>query len=275
LFRGLALSSKKIIATGPGVWKNGCMNRLRFLPCGLRLLAVLAILPDAFTSAQDAENWTLESIVERIEEANGGRAQFERTTNVRMRGIVETGPEFHEFLLLRKRPDLMRLHLMKEGRKIEIIYNGEQAWERISFRGQERVRQVPLEELWQSGLDTDFDGPLIGEPAADTRREYLGVERINRVDHHVVVVEDSHFHSRHFIDSRTFRTLMTKVRPLSAGEDQETIIRFSQYERVDRLWVAKKVRREYPDGRVETLIIEEAELNPGILDRLFEPPSGG
>lgn len=223
--------------------------------------------------AIDADAWTLEDILSKVESTNGGIDAIESTTNLRVRGEVLTDGVEYEFLLLKKRPDKIRIHLMLKGRSIETGFDGTTGWRRVWVNGRDTVEQLSEADLANANLDIDFDGPLIGDPLPGTERSFDGVERINRVDYFVVRVENDLARSRHYIDSRTFREWRTIREILEDGTVTGTVVtNYFQYNRHKTIWLAEKVVRTLPNGKTETIMVKEAEVDPGILDRVFELP---
>jgi hypothetical protein len=237
----------------------------------LAVFCTLAFPPRA--DAIDEDSWTLEDVLAKVEQTNGGIDAIESTTNLRVRGEVISDGMTYEFLLLKKRPDKVRIHLMHQGRSIETGFDGETGWRRIWVDGRDIVRKLSDAELANANLDIDFDGPLIGDPLPGTERAFDGVERINRIDYFVIRVENSHARTRHYIDSRTFREWRTIREILEDDEVTGTVVTtYSQYRRHNTIWLAEKVDRKLSDGKVETILVKDAEVDPGILDRVFELP---
>jgi len=235
--------------------------------------AALCLLPSVMTQAIDEDTWTLEDVLEKVVEVNGGLDTVESTTNLRVIGKVHRGDFVYDFLLLKKRPDMVRIHLMHKGRSIETGFNGETGWRRIWDRGRDSVEVLTEAQLASANLEIDFDGPLIGEALPGTERSYLGVERVNRIDYFVIGVENALSRSRHYIDSRTFREWRT-VREILNGEEVvgTVVTTYSQYTRHGTIWLAERVERVLPDGSSDMITVDKAEVDPGILDRVFDVP---
>lgn len=219
------------------------------------------------------EDWTLTDVLEAIETANGGKEAIEATTNIRIRGKIDNQEIEYEFVLLKKRPDKMRIKLMFKGRSTETGFNGIGGWTRVTQNGQRQVSELTAEEIATSSLDVDFDGPLIGELFPGFERRLIGVERFGRVDYFVVEVSKSNVRTRHYIDSRSFKEWKT-VREIKQEDGTLKTVEseFFEYERRGTIWLANRVERRFDDGRRETIIIESADIDPGLLDQAFDVP---
>lgn len=244
----------------------------RILPVSLLSLFVL-FSPISLLMAVDADDWTLEDVLKKVEEANGGIEAIEEISNIRVRGEIVTPDNAYDFLLLKKRPNMVRIHLLFQGRSVENGFDGKTAWRRLWLKGRDRVKKLTAAELAQTNLDIDFDGPLIGDAMPGETRRFLGVERIERVDYFIVLVESDLVQTRHYIDSRNFREWKTIREILEDGEVvAATESEYFDYNRHKTIWMAHRILRTLPDGTTETVIVEDAEIDPGILDRAFEMP---
>jgi hypothetical protein len=223
--------------------------------------------------AAGLEDWTIEEVLRKVEEANGGQEAIQSITNVRIRGSISGPLASYDFVLLKKRPNKFLLNLMYKGRSIETGYNGEKGWRRIN-----KGESVTIEELEGPDLDgmlteADFDGPLIGSPPPGVARRLVGIERIDRVDYFVVEVEGPRGLFRHYVDSRSFREYKVElVTPAKESSYQPSMTIYDDYERYGTIWVAMNVKRMLQSGDTETVQIHQVEANPGLLDFIFEKP---
>jgi outer membrane lipoprotein-sorting protein len=243
---------------------------LRNITAGL-LLAAGAMAPLSLWSA--IEDMSLEDVLLKVEEANGGAEALAAVTNARFRGEVQGADSTYEFVLLKKRPDKMRIHLITPLSTTESCYNGETGWRRFNRAGYDKVVQLEGKALTRLRLESDFDGAVVGEIAEGGTRELIGIERIDRVDYFVIATENELGRTLHYIDSRTFREYKTVKKDVSEdGESGETVAYFKENQRHAQIWVSHRVERHLPDGKKETILIKEVEINPGILDRVFDMP---
>jgi len=237
------------------------------------LLCLLLFMVPLLSPAARLEDWTLDQVLDKIAEANGGKESIKSVTNARIRGRIAGPDNTIDFLLLKKRPDMMRLRLTYQGRAIEVGYNGTVGWRRVSQGENQQVTDIPDEDLAQMQLEADFDGPLVGPLPEGVTRTLVGLERIERVDYFIIVVKRPTLVTRHYVDSRTFRELkMIQTRPSENGDELETATLYFDYNRFSGIWIAMRSERHLPNGQVEVVSVEEVDVNPGILDRAFDKP---
>lgn len=218
-------------------------------------------------------DWTTQRVLDGIANANGGVKAVEGVRDVRVLGQIEVEGNTFDFILLKRRPDRIRIAVYYSGMSEETGYNGEVAWKRISNRTQSQVRVLTAEEFAKENLDIDFDGALLGDSLPGVTRGLIGIERIDRVDYLKMEVRDDLVRAVHYIDPRTFRELKKEIYHLN---DPDTLVSTSfstKYRNHQPIWVAHEVRQEFADGTVRTIRINSADFNSGILDRAFQVPS--
>ncbi len=237
------------------------------------LIAVCLLLAGTGLQSADLEHWTLAQVLEKVADSNGGMEAINKMTNVRLSGSIEGESNSYDFMLLKKRPDKLRMRFMYRGVAIENGYDGAIGWRRESRGEQSRVELLEGEDLVGLRLESDFDGPLIGEVPEGVSLILERIERIGRVDYFVIRVESPLRIADHYIDSRTFRELkVVSSRTGKNGEQQTSINHYEEYRKHGGIWVAHLVVRDLPDGSTEKIHIEKVEVNPGILDLVFKKP---
>ena len=223
--------------------------------------------------AAGLEDWTIDDVLAKVAEANGGQEAVDKATNARFKGSIKGAEDSYDFILLKKRPNKLRMRLNMYKRSIENGYDGQSGWRRFRQDGYDRVIDLEGDELESLRLQADFDGHLVGTAMEGVDRRLVGIERIDRVDYFMVEVSTPLESTRHYIDSRTFRELKTvKQITLPSGESVEMVTFFHDLQRHEQIWVAHRVERQLPGGKTETILIEDVEINPGILDLAFDKP---
>lgn len=241
---------------------------LRFALCCLLLLSAPLLAP-----AAGLEDWSLEQVLDKVADANGGKDALESVTNVRIRGNIVGQDNTVEFLLLKKRPSMMRLRLSFKGRAVEVGFNGFTGWRRHSEGDSQKVVSITGDDLDELELEADFDGPLVGPAGENVTRTLYDIERIDRVDYFIIEVTKPNIVSHHYVDSRTFREMkLIQKRTLSSGEVSETTTYYHDYARFGSIWIAMRSERHLPGGQTETVTVEKVDVNPGLLDRAFDMP---
>ena len=239
----------------------------------LRRIALLITWILATSPLMAQEGAQLDEILAGVLEANGGPDQIESARTLRVVGKIEAGDIHYDFILLKKRPDKVRVTLRHMGRVIDSGHDGKQAWRQTRYGNRSEVEILSPDEASTMLNELTFDGPLIGEAPEGSRRYLDGEERIDRVIYYKVVVESATTRSTHYIDSRTYRELKTvSERTLEDGSVRVTTSNYSEYNRLGSIWLAHRIERVQSDGSSEIIRVEDAQLNPGIFDSAFAIP---
>lgn len=239
----------------------------------LILIVILTISSSLAPGAKNVEDWTLDEVLAKVAEANGGVEAIERVTNARIIGNVE-GDASYDFLLLKRRPNKMRSRMMMYKKVVETGFDGSIVWRRYEQGDYDKVELVDDPEFTRNiELEADFDGPLIGEIAQGLTLELKGVERLDRIDYFVVEVKSEESSALHYVDTRTFRELKLVKTVFREGMDPLVITsNFHDIEKHSGIWVSHRVEKEMSNGNKETIHITTVEMNPGILDFSFKMP---
>ncbi len=243
------------------------------IPYTILVLSVV-LAGHAWAADKDLGQWTLEEVLAAVAEANGGMESIQEITNARFQGSVEGNVNNYEFVILKRRPNLMRTRMVMEDKALETGFDGEVVWRKFEQGEYSKVEQVTDPDFIESlRIEADFDGPLIGPVSNSMSRRLRGVERIDRVDYFIVEVSRPSEVSLHFIDSRTFRE-MKVVKTIEIGSAEPLVIntRFHDLENHNGIWVAKRIEKEFSNGTKELILIDVVEMNLGILDFAFRMP---
>ena len=269
------LSSKNTVAKQRGIMKfsTTLMRASLSSPTSFLKAAILLILC-AIPSAASSEEWTLEAVLARITEANGGEEAMEAVRTAKVRGSVSNAGAEVEFLIIKKRPNKVRLRISRLGRFVEMAYDGSDGWMRVQDETGTRITDLD-EHGWRALADeADFDGPLIGPPREGVERALLGIERIDRTDYFLIEVKRPRTRTVHYIDSRTFREMKADTYETKDGEEVfVATTHYFEYRKFGPLWVSMRSERVIAGGGTELVLVDEVILNGGILDLIFRRPA--
>lgn len=245
------------------------------------LLAFLALAVPQFLSAQapqgtgQATLTTLEEVMERYKEANGGQENLEYVNSLRVFGTMEEDGIVYDIVMVKKRPNLKRIALRHLQNSLVMGFDGQRSWRAFEHHGM-LVGLELLEgiEAMRFEQDVDFDGPLLSGDTEGQQVRLARTERIGRVEYYVAEIIRPDERTEVFIDSRNFREHKTVLfRNDDEGNPVRIESRLGNYEQVGGIWVAMLVER-FVDGNLTTRIrLDRAEVNPGIFDSFFEMPA--
>jgi outer membrane lipoprotein-sorting protein len=126
---------------------------------------------------------TVDEVVARNIEARGGAARIKAVTSLRMTGHMTIAPGLEAPSVLEmKRPGRMRLDLELPEFTATQVYDGEQGWELLPFRGDREPRALRPEDAASAAERADMDGPLVDYRDKGHHLELLGREPVDGRD---------------------------------------------------------------------------------------------
>lgn len=222
-----------------------------------------------------AQDLTLDQLVEKNIEARGGRAAWEKTTTMRMTGNFQMGPGIEApFTILFARPSKMRLDFEVQGIKASQAYDGEAGWSIMPFMGSPDPQKMTGDELKQVKRMAEFDGPLF-----DWKKKGYAVELVGKADvegtpaYKLKVVRDGeesflYVDADAFLEFREESTVTTQQ-----GAEIKLVSTMGDYKEVGELIVAHSIQTRMegsPQGQNVTM--KTIELNADIKDDAFKMP---
>lgn len=219
----------------------------------------------------------IRDLVEEIYTAHGGRARIELLRTLSRRGVLETGPEKikAETVYLWKRPNLVSFRLDFNSATLKILYNGEESFELISRAGRE-LSLRPLEPMEARFRSHNANIVLPFFPFLSDRNQLsmAAPEEINGKICKVIQwsAPDQPVHLFK-IDPDSSLVIQRERMPDPTLPEDTRVIRadFEDYTNVDGLMLPT-IERVFIDGElVNSFIIEDFVVNPGILDTYFQP----
>ncbi len=205
------------------------------------------------------------AIEEAFEKANLGPVP-ERADSICCKGTESDGPVSREFVLFKKRPNFIRIHLLKDGLVVGVLaYDGTTAWRQVPGRTPVQLQGQEAESLIASAR---YDNPLVGyrERGAKARLESApGASPIR-----VSIREAGGDEVVETIDPATYNEVSIG-RKDSIGKWDET--RFREYRKVGAFTLAG-LQEHWNDGVLRsTTRISDVRLDTGVLAKIFAMPT--
>lgn len=238
-----------------------------------RLVIIFLIAFNCNSGYSKQADQQLEYILQRYLEAAGGSAEFEQLISMRITGSIDYSEGGSaEFMVIKKKPDLMRSMFDYGHYKVIQAYDGTTAWTMVDSKGTVRYRKLTEPETVQLRREAPLENPLIN-PRKGDYTIHLGEDtKVAGIPCYQVEVEYSDgWKSIYLIDKKSFREL----RILQKNPEGELFDELSttDFEFHGGVLFSKKVNRIGGIGRKSSLIINSIELNFGLVESVFSPPS--
>lgn len=243
------------------------------LSCLLLFPLAPAVAPSAHGQAREGENLTVEEVMDRYIEAMGGRVALEQINSARLRGSVLDGDKVVSTItVLKKNPDRVRVVIDSGRSRFVQGYDGETVWFSRYAGGQVFHGEMPKAQADKFIEEAPLANYLVRyREEEDLRFELEGAILLNRIPCYAVAV---HFpdgrKNLHLIEKENF--VERRIYEFDAEGNELVELIPSQFERFGGVDFAMRIVRRKDGETVSTLVLEEVEINIGILEEAFRPP---
>ena len=244
-----------------------------------RIVAIAAVsallcLP-AFADAE----MTLEELLAAHYEAIGGLEAWAKVDSIRLRGTMTMGQGIEApTVMIKQRPDRMRLEFKVRGTTGIQAFDGETAWIVMPFVGIVDPEEVESDRAKSLMEQADFDGPLVDYENKGHRIDLAGLVEVEGASAHQLDVTLANGEVRQFfLDAESYVVIKTTGTTRVQGVAVEFETAISDYKPVGEpeLMVPHSFASgpKGPAGAESQVIrITSVEVNPELADDLFTMP---
>jgi hypothetical protein len=155
-------------------------------------------------------------------------------------------------------------------------FDGHAAWQIQPFEGRKDPSLMSADEAKGLARSADLAFPFVDAKAKGHRVEYLGLQDVDGTPAHTLKVAlASGDESTFWIDPDTWMVIRELDREVIRGVEQFSETDFSDYEKVDGLYVPMAEAsgpRDSDEGRKAKVIFDRAEINVPLDPRFFAFP---
>lgn len=225
-----------------------------------------------------AHAYTAEELIAKNIAAKGGLAKIEAIHSLRLTGKLHTngGTVTLGYVMLVKRPGLIRYEAALEGLTQVQAFDGKQAWQIDPFQGRKDPEKLSADDAKGLHEDAeDFAGPLVDYQAKGYKVDYLGTEDVDGTQAHKLrVTRPNGDISYVYLDPDYFLEIRVLNRRIEHGVPRETVTDYGDYEKVDGVYFPFS-QESGPKGSSDRDRIEfdKGEANVEPSDTLFQMPA--
>ena len=178
------------------------------------------------------------------------------------------------FVLELERPGKSRLEIRFQGQTAVQVFDGKHGWKVRPFLGRREVEPYNDEELRQSALQTDIDGPLIDSSSQNSKVELVGTEMVEGREAHKLKVTLASGQVRNvWVDAQTSLDLCVDGSRKMDGKPKTVWTCFKDYRTVGGLLLPHLMETTVEGVRdSEKIIVERVMLNPKFDNARFTKP---
>ncbi|MBX3042571.1 MAG: hypothetical protein KIT33_00600 [Candidatus Kapabacteria bacterium] len=237
------------------------------------LTAFLAMNILTFADAKKAED-----LIEKSIKATGGKEKFENIKTFSLTADMNVPSQNMDINIdfWLKKPNKMRLvqNIASMGMTVEAGTDGDKYW--AIQPGSTTKTALPDMAVAQvkgqlDGLKTILDSPLMNYKEKNYKISYSGLEDIDEKKCNVVkIVDEENNETDFYFDAITNLIYCSKSKVNANGEDFIVEMKINEYQKVDGLFIPKRIEIAQ-NSEVQTKIaISEVKFNPEINDSDFK-----
>ena len=228
-------------------------------------IGLLTLQPSLFFSQ------SVEDILEKMIDAQGGRAALEKIQDTVLTGYMEMiqmglGGSLTTY---QKEPNMLRMDATVQGTVVTQSFDGETAWMTNPITGStEEMPQVMSEDFVRSALG---NGAFLDPEKFGITYTLTGKELLEGTEYFVLTQNFSDgFKADFLIDPETFLLYKTKTTSKNeVGKDVEVETVFSDYKNIEGILVAHTLITYQDDKEFMNMTITNVEFNTGLEDTWF------
>jgi hypothetical protein len=193
------------------------------------------------------------------------------------------------FVMKMERSRKVRFELQFKGQTAVQVYDGANGWKLRPYLNRLEVEPFSAEELKESSMQPDLDGPLVDYAAKGTRVELEGMEKVEDRDTYKLKLTMKEGRVVHvWIDAQTFLEAKIDGQPRRLdGVEHPVEVYYRDYRPVSGLKIPYVLEtRVLPIGNprtptakisnttipAEKIVIEKVDVNPSLDAKLFTKP---
>src|SRR6267154_1445163 len=226
---------------------------------------------------------TLDELLAKNLNARGGAANVQKVKALRLTGrVVLSGMGRRGSAIeaawaqVQERPGVFRSEVTRQGLTAVQAWNGKEGWKLSPFRGRREPERASQDDARALAQDADIGGQLISWREKGSRVEYLGVEDVDGTPAHKlrVALKDGDVQYV-FLDPDAFLEIRIVKERRVRGAEQVTEADLGAYGQVAGVWIPTSINQgRKGESRTAHFIVEKAEANVAVDERIFEYPQG-
>ena len=239
----------------------------------LLALAVVALFAPV---APIAHADSLDVILSRHYEAEGGLDKLKKCQSMRFTGKMAMGPGMEApFTLEKKRPAMSRLEFTFSGMTGVQAYDGTQAWQVMPFMGKKDPEPMSADDGKEFADQADFDGPLVDWKAKGHTVEYVGRESVEGADtYKLKLTKKGGSIEYYYLDTETYLVVKEESKRTVRGTEAEVESTLGDYKDVNGMMMPFSMTNGMKGGEhKQAMTFDKIEIDVALADAHFVMPA--
>lgn len=240
-----------------------------------RLLLALALAALALPAANAARAATVDEILTKHFEAQGGLEKLKKMQTCRMTGKMSMGNGAEVVITMeRKRPGKSRTEFAVNGMTGVRVADGANSWQFMPFMGQPAPERLSGEDLEEAIEQADFDGPLMDWKAKGHALELVGTEPVDGAPaYKLKLTRKGDKVEFYYLDAESYLAVKREAKRVVRGTEIDGEAWLSDYKEVAGLMMPFTMTQGMKGSeRRQAMTFEKIEVNVPLDDARFVMP---
>ena len=201
-------------------------------------------------------------------EGLGGPEGWDKISSLKVTGTLKLEDGDFELAAYQKKPDLLKMTIESQGRKLVLAYDGKTAWH-LTPGADSTPQQMSETEARRFIHSARFGNHLLYPYAKGKKIVYIDTVPVEgNICHQIRVTLDTGYQVDYFIDIRSY--LEIKVTNLDLESELESSIVYRDYIREFGMPIAKQ-SESFENGEwVSSLTLHTVKVNSGVVPWMFK-----
>ena len=217
---------------------------------------------------------TVDELIKKNIDAHGGIQKLKAVKTLKATGkIIQQGLEI-PITLQQKRPAMVRMDAVFQGKAMVQSYDGETGWKIDPFQGNPDPEKVAGDDLKDLEEQSDLDGPLVDYKAKGHTVELIGKEELEGTPVYKLKLTLKKGDVREiYLDADTALELKVSSKRKTPGGEIDVDQFLGNYKPVNGLMFAFSIDTRVKGQTVNQIVIDKIETGVAIDDPLFKMPA--
>ena len=234
----------------------------------LSLSVSLLFLTISFTSAQN-----LDKILDNHFNAVGQDKLAKVKTITSKGNVVQMGMNL-PFVLIQKKPFMIRMDAEIQGSKFVQAYDGEHGWMIAPWAGNPDAQDMPIEQIKAMKDMSDIDGDLYNWKKKGYNANLIGKEELDgKPVFKVKLIKDNGDEYMYYIDAEKYVVLRTDIKTNVQGTDVNSSTLYSDFKPVEGILLPHTMESKMNGQVVSRIEFDSYKINETVDNAVFAKPA--
>lgn len=227
-----------------------------------------------FVFCLKASAQTVDELIKKNIQAHGGIEKLKAVKSSKATGkIIQQGMEI-PITLQQKRPGMVRMDAVFQGKTMVQAYDGETGWKIDPFQGSPDPEKVAGDDLKDLEEQSDLDGPLVDYKAKGHTVELIGKEDLEGTPVYKLKLTLKKGDVREiYLDADNGLELKVSSKRKTPGGEIDIDQYLGNYKPVNGLMFAFSIDTKVKGQTVTQIVIDKIEIDAALEDPIFKMPA--